>query len=50
VLRVKNTSRRGAFHYAEAYVGASSGTVVRRVAGLRYRISVSIVKTKRARR
>ena len=50
LLRVKNTTRRGTYYYAEAYVGAGNGTVVRRVAGLGYRISVAIVKTKRARR
>ncbi len=49
-LRVKNTSRRGAYYYAEASVGASSGNVVRRVTGLGYRISVSIIRTKHARR
>jgi hypothetical protein len=49
-LRVKNTSRAGAYYYAEASVGAGSGTVVRHIAGLGYRISVAIVKTKTARR
>jgi hypothetical protein len=38
-VRVNNTSRRGSFHYVEASVG-SSGPPVRRIAGLRYRISV----------
>jgi len=46
LLRVKNTGKRGAFYYAEASVGAGSGTVVRKVAGLGYRLSISIVKTK----
>jgi len=50
LLRVKNTTRRGAYYYAEAYVGSGNGTVVRQRAGIPYRISVSIVKTKRARR
>ena len=49
-LRVKNTSRAGAYYYAEASVGAGNGTVVRRAAGIGYRLSVSIVKTKTARR
>ncbi len=50
LLRVKNTSRSGAFYYAEAYVGSGSGSVVRRPAGLSYRLSVSIVKPKTAPR
>jgi subtilase family protein len=50
LLRVKNTSRRGTFYYAEASVGSGSGSVVRPVTGLGYRLSVSIVKTKSARR
>ena len=50
LLRVKNTGRRGAYYYAEASVGAGNGTVVRRAAGIGYRLSVSIVKTKTARR
>jgi len=45
-LRVKNKARKGAYHYVEASVAAGSGNVVRRVAGLGYRLSVSIVKTK----
>jgi len=49
LLRVKNSTRRGAYYYVEASVGAGSGTVVRKVAGLRYRLSVSLVKKKRAR-
>jgi hypothetical protein len=49
-LRVKNTTRRGSYYYVEASVGAGSGTVVRKVAGLGYRLSVSIVKTKISRR
>jgi hypothetical protein len=51
LLRVKNSTRRGAYYYVEASVGAGSGTVVRKVAGLKYRLSVSLVKKKkRARR
>ncbi|HEX9351627.1 MAG TPA: S8 family serine peptidase [Gaiellaceae bacterium] len=49
-LRVKNTGRRGAYYYAEASVGAGSGTAARRVAGISYGLSVSVVKTKSARR
>ena len=49
-LRVKNTAKKGAYFYVEASVGAGTGTVVRKVAGLRYGLSVSIVKTKTARR
>jgi len=48
-LRVKNTARKGAYYYVEAYVGAGSGSVSRPVAGIGYRIAVSIVKTKTAR-
>jgi hypothetical protein len=48
-LRVKNTGRAGSYYYVEA-AGGNSGTVVRRVAGLGYGLSVSIVKTKTARR
>jgi hypothetical protein len=50
LLRVNNTSRVGAFYYAEASVGAGSGNVVRPVNGIAYRLSVSIVRTKTARR
>jgi len=49
-LRVKNTGRRGAYYYAEASVGAGSGTAARRVAGISYGLSVSVVKTRSARR
>ena len=49
-LRVKNTARKGAYFYAEAYVGAGSGNVSRPVAGIGYKVAVSIVKTKPARR
>jgi hypothetical protein len=49
-LRVKNPNRKGAYYYVEASVGGGAGNVVRRVAGLRYTLSVSIVKTKTARR
>jgi subtilisin family serine protease len=50
-VRVTNTSRRGAFHYVEASVG-SSGRPVRRIAGIRYRLSVRTTRlsTPRARR
>ncbi len=50
VLRVKNPTRRGAYYYVEASVGAGNGTVVRKVAGLRYRLSVSLVKKKKPAR
>jgi subtilisin family serine protease len=46
-LRVRNPARKGAYFYVEASVGSGSGNVVRRVAGLRYTLSVSIVKTAR---
>jgi subtilisin family serine protease len=46
-LRVKNRARKGAYFYVEASVGAGGGNVVRKVAGLRYKLSVSIVKTAR---
>jgi hypothetical protein len=47
-LRVQNTARAGAYYYAEASV--AGGKVVRRVTGLGYLLSVSIVRTKAARR
>ena len=50
LLRVKNPTRRGAYYYVEASVGAGNGTVVRKVAGLRYRLSVSLVKKKKPAR
>ena len=50
VLRVKNSARRGAYYYVEASVGAGNGTVVRKVAGLKYRLSVSLVKKKKPAR
>ena len=49
-LRVKNTARRGDYYYVEASVGTGSGTVVRKAAGLGYRLSVSLVKKNPARR
>jgi Subtilase family len=49
-LRVRNTGRRGDYFYVEASVGTGSGTVVRKVAGLGYRLSISLVKKKPARR
>jgi subtilisin family serine protease len=45
-LRVKNPAKQGAYFYVEASVGAGGGNVVRKVAGLRYTLSVSIVKPK----
>ena len=47
-LRVKNTGRKGAYYFVEAYVG-TGGNVSRPIAGVGYRIAVSIVKTKNAR-
>ena len=47
---MKNTARLGAYYYVDASVGASRGTVVRKVAGLRYLLSVSLLKKKTARR
>jgi hypothetical protein len=51
VVRVKNTARRGAFDYVEVSVG-SSRPPLRRVAGIRYRLSVRTAKlpARRARR
>jgi hypothetical protein len=49
-LRVKNTTKRGAYYYVEASVGTGSGTVVRKVAGLGYRVSISLVKKKKPAR
>ena len=49
-LRLKNTGRKGAYYYVEAYVGTGGGSVSRPVAGVGYRIAVSIVRTKTARR
>jgi len=48
-LRVKNTGPKGAYFYIEAYVGGGNGTVSRPVAGIGYKVAVSIVKTKPAR-
>ena len=45
-LRVKNPAKKGAYFYFEASVGSGSGNVVRKVAGLRYTLSVSTVKPK----
>jgi subtilisin family serine protease len=45
-LRVRNPAKKGAYFYVEASVGAGSGNVTRKVAGLRYTLSVSIVKPK----
>ncbi len=49
-LRVRNTARRGAYYYVEASVGTGNGTVVRKVAGLGYRLSISLVKKKKPAR
>jgi Subtilase family len=49
-VRVKNPARKGAYFYVEASVGAGGGSAVRRVAGLKYGLAVSIVKPKAARR
>jgi subtilisin family serine protease len=46
-LRVKNSVKKGAYFYVEVSVGAGSGNVARKVAGLRYKLSVSIVKAAR---
>ena len=46
-LRVKNPAKKGAYFYVEASVGGGSGNVVRKVAGLRYTLSVSTVKLAR---
>ena len=46
-LRVKNRAKKGAYFYVEASVGAGGGNVVRKVAGLRYTLSVSIVNAAR---
>jgi Subtilase family len=43
-LRVKNPTRRGAYFYVEASVGAGSGGVARKAVGLKYGLSASIVK------
>jgi subtilisin family serine protease len=43
-LRVRNTGRKGAYFYAEASVGAGGGSAVRKVAGIKYSLAVSIVK------
>jgi subtilisin family serine protease len=43
-LRVKNRARKGAYFYVEASVGAGGGSAVRKVAGIRYSLAVSIVK------
>ncbi|MEK6274202.1 MAG: S8 family serine peptidase [Actinomycetota bacterium] len=45
-LRVKNPARLGSYYYVEASVGTGSGTVVRKVAGLGYRVSISLVRKK----
>jgi subtilisin family serine protease len=49
-LRVKNATRKGAYFYVEAYVGRGSGSVSRSPAGIGYKLAVSIVKFKTARR
>ena len=49
-LRVRNQARKGAYFYVEASVGAGGGSAVRRVAGLKYRLAVSTVRPRAARR
>jgi hypothetical protein len=49
-LRVKNAAKKGAYFYVEASIGAGTGTVVRKVAGLKYSLSISIVKPAKAAR
>jgi hypothetical protein len=46
-LRVKNPTKKGAYFYVEASVGAGSGNLVRTIAGLRYALSVSTFKPAR---
>ena len=46
-LRVENRAKKGAYFYVEASVGAGGGSAVRKVAGLRYNLSVSIVNSAR---
>jgi hypothetical protein len=43
-LRVRNRDRKGAYFYVEASVGAGGGSAVRKVAGIKYGLAVSIVK------
>lgn len=50
LLRVKNPAKLGAYYYVEASVGTSSGNVVRKAAGLGYRVSISLVKKKKSAR
>jgi Subtilase family len=49
-LRVRNSAKKGAFFYVEAYVGAGGGNATRQVAGVDYKLAVSIFKPKPARR
>jgi hypothetical protein len=49
-LTVKNTARKGAYYYVEAYLGAGSGNASRSPAGVGYKLAVSIFKPKPARR
>jgi subtilisin family serine protease len=46
-LRVKNRAKKGAYFYVEAFVGAGGGSAVRKLTGLRYKLSVSIVNAAR---
>jgi subtilisin family serine protease len=46
-LRVRNPAKKGAYFYVEASLGGGTGNVVRKVAGLRYTLSVSTVKLAR---
>jgi subtilisin family serine protease len=49
VVRVRNRSRRGAYHYVEVYTG-SSGPPVRRVGAVSYKLSLSTARLRAARR
>ena len=48
-LRVRNTSGRGAYFYAEATYAAGNANSARHPAGNRYVLSVSVVSSKPAR-
>lgn len=49
-VRIRNTAKRGAYYYVEAYLG--SAAPVRRVGAISYKLTVSTaaIKTRRARR
>jgi hypothetical protein len=44
VVRVRNTGRRGAYHYVEVSAGAGIVSPVRRIGGIGYRVSVTTAK------